>query len=100
MLHIDSNDQGTTAVFALSVKDRPRAGLDVPRQVCLTVDEDHFTGSPVEVFTDRWLLVASMLTGLTCPEVEAEGFEVRKLVGVEWEARTVPVGTVFIRNAP
>ena len=98
MIRINTNDQGTIAVFVLAPEDRHRAGLDCPSHVSLTVDEDHFTGSAVDVFAGRWVVVVSMLTGLTCVEVESEGFEVRKLVGVEWVSRPVPVGTV--QNTP
>lgn len=96
MLRLDTNDQGHLAVFVLSLEDRHRAGLDCPSQVCLTVDEDHFTGSSVEAFADRWVLVASMLTGLSCDAVAAEGVEVRKLVDLAWVPRPVPPGTRFL----
>lgn len=93
MIRINSNDQGRTAVFELALEDRGRAMLDVPSMVCLTIDEDGFTGSSVEAFASRWVVIASMLTGLTCEEVAAEGFEVRKLVNCTWVPRPPHTGT-------
>jgi hypothetical protein len=96
MIRLNTNDQGSTAVFVLAPEDRHRAGFDCPSHVSLTVDEDRFHGSSVEAFVDRWVLVASMLTGLTCAELVAEGLEVRKLVNCEWVPRPVPPGTQFV----
>lgn len=86
MIHINTNDQGSIAVFVLAPEDKHRAGLDCPSHVSLTVDEDHFAGSSVLAMSSRWSVVVSMLTGLTVDEVDAEGFEVRRLdpVRAEW----------------
>ncbi len=99
MLRINSNDQGHTAVFEIAPEDRHRVGLDVPKTVCLTIDDDTFTGSPVEAFAGRWLVIAGTLTGLSYAAIEAEGFEVRKYMPGGWVVRPIPPGTVFLGSS-
>ena len=100
MIRLNTNDQGSLAVFVLAPEDRHRAKLDCPTHISITVDEDHFRGSSVEAFTSRWVLIASMLTGISCDDLFVEGVEVRKLVECEWVPRPVPEGTQFVGVNP
>ena len=94
MIRLHTSTQGTLAVFALSPEDRRNFGFPEPHQVCLDTDR---RDSPIEDVAQRWLIVASMLTGLTENEVETEGFAVLRYPFGKEDIIPVPTGTVFLR---
>lgn len=96
MIHLHAGVQGTLVSFTLSPEDRKKYHNHEPYQVSLDIDPEY--GSfPVEALCNRWLLIASMLTGLTEAQVLAETFSVRRYPYGPEDEIPVPSGTVFLR---
>lgn len=92
-IHVGEQRDGT--VFVLSPQDRHRCRGAGPTQVFLGGDTESVKA---EVWASRWLLLASMLTGLSCSEVEAEGFRVLRYPFGEGDVIPVPPGTQYLRT--
>lgn len=93
MIHVVYSQNDRSVLFALSVEDKVRFPNGV-RSVGL-YDEPEVDSDFVLRYADRWLLVVSMLPGLSEEEVERETFE---MVSSHGDVLLVPEGTRFLRS--